>query len=103
MESGMMIDNDVLGVHNFDLDALRCAIDKIDEEILKLINKRLNIAVEIGKLKTEKKEPIVDHVREKNIIERLSALNHGPLQQEALQEIFTLLIILSRKIQKNED
>lgn len=85
------------------LDALRRKIDAIDEEILQRINDRLHIVMEIGKLKEKMGEAVIDRTRERDIIERLSNLNKGPLPQRTLQQIFNRIITLSREIQNNEN
>ena len=100
MEEDSTYNRNELGDRRFSIEELRCAIDAIDEEILELINKRLYLAIEIGKLKVEQDEPIVDRARENNIVARLVGLNKGPLQKSALQEIFAQLISLSRDIQE---
>ena len=103
MEEDNTYNRNGLGDRRFNIAELRCAIDAIDEEILELINKRLYLAIEIGKLKAEQDEPIVDRARENNIVTRLVGLNKGPLQKSALQEIFTQLIAVSRDIQERSD
>jgi len=100
MEEDNTYNRNGLGDRRLNIEELRCAIDAIDEEILELINKRLYFAIEIGKLKVEQDEPIVDRARENNFVTRLVGLNKGPLQKSALQEIFSQLIAVSRDIQE---
>jgi len=100
MEEDSTYNRNGSGDRRLSIEELRCAIDTIDEEILELINKRLYLAIEIGKLKVEQDEPIVDRARENNIVTRLAGLNKGPLQKNALQEIFSQLIAVSRDIQE---
>ena len=100
MEEDSTYNRNESGDRRFSIEELRCAIDAIDEEILELINKRLYLAIKIGKLKAELDEPIVDRTRENNIVARLVGLNKGPLQKRALQEVFSQLIAVSRDIQE---
>lgn len=83
------------------MDDLRQAIDRIDDQILQLINKRLEIAVAIGKIKEKNGEPIIDAEREKNIIDRLARKNEGLLGVDILEKIFTNIIAGSREIQRH--
>jgi len=49
---------------------LRERIDQIDEEISKLLDERIAVAKEIGKVKREEGIPITDTHREKIVLDR---------------------------------
>lgn len=85
---------------NADIRALRSAIDKIDEKILDLINKRFLLAQKIGHIKKQCGIRIVDKDREKEIINRLKDRNNGPLGDDALHHIFTAIISGGRGVQR---
>jgi chorismate mutase/prephenate dehydratase len=87
------------GDRNTDIEALRDAIDEIDEKILGLINQRLLLATQIGRLKEQSGIQIVDSSREKAVLGRLLERNAGPLQENALHQIFTVIIAAARDIQ----
>ena len=53
---------------------LRHSIDEIDEKILALINRRLLLAKEIGRMKVEKGSRVLDIARESILIQRLNSL-----------------------------
>ena len=82
------------------IQKLRKAIDRIDEDILNLINRRLEIALAIGKIKEKNGKPILDAVRENHVIERVLSKNKGPVEMHVLEEIFRQIITGSREIQK---
>ena len=52
------------------LDLLRVKLDKLDNELLKLIKKRTNLVKEVLKVKTYKKE-IIDQKRIKFILQKI--------------------------------
>jgi len=83
------------------ITGLRHSIDEIDEKILSLINKRLLLAKEIGRVKEREGNKVLDIARESNLIQRLISLNEGPLSKSALHHIFAEIIAASREIQKN--
>lgn len=83
------------------IDDLRNGIDKIDEKILGLINERLLLAKEIGRMKAKKGKKVLDIAREKAIIKNLTTLNNGPLGKQALCHIFSEIIAASREIQNH--
>jgi len=55
-----------------ELSSLRSRIDKIDREILNLLEKRVKLARKIGVLKKKKRLPIIDEGREEDVYARLS-------------------------------
>lgn len=82
------------------LDALRSRIDRLDDEILKLLNERAKAAQKIGAEKARRKEEVYASTREQQILERLESSNKGPLPPEAVDEIFRAVINNCRLLQK---
>jgi chorismate mutase-like protein len=74
-------------------------IDLIDQKLLTLLNQRLRISLEIGKLKKEMGKKIYDPKREKEILNKLKRKNKGPLKEEDLRKIFTTIMKVCRKSQ----
>lgn len=70
------------------LKRLRRKIDRIDNDILDLLNKRAGVTIEIGKLKSEESAPKFSPVREAEIYNRLIEANRGPLLKESLRAIY---------------
>ena len=62
-------------VSNVEINELRNKIDDLDEEILKLLNKRTEIALKIGKLKSNSDSSYYVPHREQAIIKRLTDIN----------------------------
>jgi len=81
--------------------SLRNAIDQIDEQVLNMLNKRLELALEIGKAKAEKGAQVLDNTREAMVLKRVAAMNKGPLSQKAVQQIFIQIMSASRELQKS--
>jgi len=82
------------------LEELRNQIDKIDARILKLINKRTEIAVEIGRIKLKDKKKYHVPRREKEICQRLLKKNKGPLSDELVKGIYQQIMSASLSLQK---
>jgi len=72
------------------LEELRKEIDKVDEAIVDLLQKRMDISREIGKIKKSKDVPVKDEEREKEI------LNKVP---QKLKSIFNEIINKSKEEQ----
>ena len=82
----------------------RKRIDQIDQQLLDLLNQRLEVAGEIGKIKGRQNTDVRDAGRETEIFRRLLELNQGRLlSHKALYEIFTMIISVSREIQIPHD
>ena len=77
----------------------RKKIDEIDQKLLSLINHRLHIVSEIGKLKKGMGKKIYDPSREKEILKNLNLNNEGPLKERDLKKIFTTIIEVCRRSQ----
>jgi chorismate mutase len=78
----------------------RRKIDLIDRKLLPLLNQRLRIALEIGKIKKQMGTRIYDPKREKEILEKLSLRNRGPLNEDDLKKIFATIIKVCRQSQR---
>ncbi len=77
---------------------LRDQIDTIDSEILKLVNKRAELAQQIGH---RKKNGIVYRPeREAQILARLQLLNTGPLTNDRITQLFIEVMSLCRALEK---
>ncbi len=77
----------------------RKEINFLDQKLLTLLNQRLRIALEIGKIKKETGKKIYDPKRELEVLERLKRKNKGPLKEEELKKIFTTIMKVCRKSQ----
>jgi chorismate mutase/prephenate dehydratase len=85
------------------LQALRRQIDKLDLEIVKLVNERAAIAAEIGLAKREQGEDVFSPAREeevyKNAIEASRKIK-GKLEEGTIRAIFREIMSGSRALQK---
>jgi chorismate mutase/prephenate dehydratase len=79
---------------------IRKEIDRIDDVILELLNKRANLAIEIGKAKASRNMEFYSPQRERSIFERLSANNEGPFPNEALRAVFREILSASLSLEK---
>ncbi len=73
-------------------EELRKQIDQIDSQLVELLNKRAQIVVEIGKLKSQGDKPIYAPDREKAVLEKIVKSNQGPLPDKTLIAIWRELM-----------
>ena len=83
-----------------DLKAFRVQIDKLDLQILKLINERADLAARIGRVKTETNDAVFSPAREEEVISNVLAANKGPLPEVTVRAIYREIISGSRALQK---
>ena len=85
-----------------DLAELRKNIDRVDAQIVELINERYKYVLEVGKWKNKRLSAIYVPEREKSLLERLCGLNKGPMPERTLraiyQEIMSGALVLERPL-----
>ena len=84
------------------LEELRKQIDELDRQLVALLSKRAEAALEAGRLKVATSLPIYEPAREKTIYENVRAANQGPLPDIELTHIFERIIDVMRALQSNE-
>ncbi|MFH1996718.1 MAG: prephenate dehydratase [Candidatus Omnitrophota bacterium] len=70
------------------LKNLRNRIDKVDSEILKLLNKRAELTKEIGAYKLKNRKGVYVPDRERQVYQRLVKMNKGPLSEKSVRAIY---------------
>jgi chorismate mutase len=83
-----------------DIGHWRKRIDEIDTKLAELLSERSRCVIEIGKIKREHQLPVYDPEREKQIFERVTRNNRGPLEDEALRRLFERIIDESRRVER---
>ena len=84
------------------LATLRGQIDKLDLNILELVNKRAAVAAQIGKVKADQGGDVFSAAREEEVLANVVAAHKGPLDAVTVKAIFRELISGSRAIQKQQ-
>ncbi len=82
------------------LEKYRKKIDAFDKELIKLLNQRAQLNLEIGKIKKQVNQDVYAPEREQQIFENLSQQNTGPLSNEALHHIFQEILKEMKKVQR---
>lgn len=84
----------------YDLETLRGQIDELDRQIVELLNRRAEVVVRVGKAKRASGGQIYAPDREKAVLDRIAALNQGPLAAKTLQAIYRELMSGSFLLEK---
>jgi chorismate mutase/prephenate dehydratase len=81
------------------VDALRKKIDQIDAKIVGLLNDRACLAQTIGQRKSLHNQEVYVPSREKEILDRVSQLNRGPLSVQTIRSVFREVIAGCRAVE----
>ena len=82
------------------LTSLRGDIDRIDKELVALLNRRAEIALQIGQVKHKQGLEVWSAAREDEVITRAVSASQGPLPEATLRLIFRELMSGSRALQR---
>jgi chorismate mutase / prephenate dehydratase len=81
------------------IESIRKQIRLKDREIVKLLNDRAALSLEIGRIKGREGIGVYDPAQESRVLHEITALNVGPLAIEALGDIYKEILSSSRALQ----
>jgi chorismate mutase/prephenate dehydratase len=79
----------------------RKAIDKLDAQIVKLLNERTRHVLQIGEIKISAGEAIYAPHRERVILRRICKLNEGPIKDGSLRSIYREIMSSALSLEKS--
>jgi chorismate mutase/prephenate dehydratase len=79
----------------------RKAIDRLDAQIVKLLNERTRHVLGIGDIKHKAGEEIYAPHRERAVLNRISRLNQGPMTTESLKAIYREIMSSALALEKS--
>ena len=87
------------------LDALREEIDRLDEVIVRLLDRRARCAYAIGRLKHDLGRPVYEPAREARVLAEVREVNAslgGPLDGDAVARLYERVMDEARRIHRLE-
>src|SRR5215475_8260607 len=82
------------------IKSLRTQIDKLDLQILKLVNERARLAAEIGKVKNDHGAEVFSPAREEEVLQNVLEANKGPLDEGTIRAVYREIMSGARALQK---
>src|SRR5437667_3008513 len=79
----------------------RKAIDKLDGQIVKLLNERTKHVLAIGEIKLKAGEEIYAPDRERTVLHRICRRNQGPMTNDCLRAIYREIMSSALSLQKS--
>ncbi len=82
------------------IEALRDEIDRLDEELVRLLSARARCALTIGALKKHLQMEIYQPAREEAVLRHVRGVNPGPLDADAIARLFERIIDEARRLER---
>ncbi len=82
-----------------DLTDIRAQIDDVDDQIIELFARRMDLVEDVARVKMESGAPILDVGREREKLDRVAANAPADLKDQAV-ELFRVLMSMSRERQR---
>ena len=82
-----------------DLLKLRDQIDRIDREMIRLFEERMDVSRQVADFKIQTGKSVFDREREMDKLKKTRELAHTPFNATGLEELFQQVMSMSRKLQ----
>lgn len=93
-------DEIIIPRNDLNIEDWRDEIDRLDEQLVKLLNARSQCAIELGRIKRDLGLAIYSPDREREVIAHVTGINPGPLDRTAVRRLFERIIDESRRIER---
>ncbi len=81
------------------LQELRQQLDEVDDQIVKLYEKRMSICEKVGEYKIQEGRKVLDRQREKEKLRDVAGKATSDFNKKGIQELYEQLMSMSRKLQ----
>jgi chorismate mutase len=82
---------------------LRERVDRVDRELVRILNERARLVQEIVAIKAQAGKPLFDPRREEEILRRAAEENEGPIYDSSMREIFELILHRIRDLEMQRE
>lgn len=82
-----------------DLRELRERLDQIDEQIVELYEKRMEVCGQVAEYKIGAGKKVYDRQREQEKLAKVRSLTHNEFNSQGVEELFEQIMSMSRKLQ----
>src|SRR5690625_7872782 len=84
------------------IEQLRKQLDEVNADMLSLINERATLVQQIGELKSKQSMKRFDPVRERDMLDQITAQNDGPFQNATIEHIFKEIFKAGLELQEDD-
>lgn len=82
-----------------DLLEIRDKLDKLDTQLIQLLEERLKLCEDVAQFKIETGKQVLDREREKQKLDKAGELAHGEFNKKCARELFVQIMSMSRRLQ----
>jgi chorismate mutase len=80
----------------------RHQIDELDRQLVRILNKRTQCAIEIGRIKAAHEIPVYDPEREAMVAQNAGFASEGPLSRTAVERVFERIMDETRRSERKD-
>jgi chorismate mutase len=89
-----------VAVNNGEISRLREEMERIDDELIRVLVRRCAVARQLGEVKLQRQLPVVDTAREAAVVRRAAEqARRAGIDDEPVRQLFWCLIELARRSQ----
>ncbi|WP_320163105.1 chorismate mutase [uncultured Trichococcus sp.] len=81
----------------------RAEIDAIDQELVRLFERRMDAVTEIARIKKEHKLPILDQSREDRVLDKVRGLTENKAYEDSMEDLFRSLMTITKAFETKQN
>ena len=81
----------------------RAKIDAIDQELVKLFERRMDAVTEIARIKKAHKLPILDQSREDRVLDKVRGLTENKAYEDSVEDLFRSLMTITKAFETKQN
>ncbi|PTQ83251.1 chorismate mutase [Trichococcus patagoniensis] len=81
----------------------RAEIDAIDQELVKLFERRMDAVTEIARIKKEHQLPILDQSREDRVLDKVRGLTENEAYEDSVEDLFRTLMTITKAFETKQN
>ena len=81
----------------------RAEIDAIDQELVKLFERRMDAVTEIARIKKAHKLPILDQSREDRVLDEVRGLTENKAYEDSVEDLFRSLMTITKAFETKQN
>ena len=81
----------------------RAEIDAIDQELVRLFERRMDAVTEIARIKKAHKLPILDQSREDRVLDKVRGLTENKAYEGSVEDLFRSLMTITKTFETKQN
>lgn len=81
----------------------RAEIDAIDQELVRLFERRMDAVTEIARIKKEHKLPILDQSREDRVLAKVRGMTENRAYTDSMEDLFRALMTITKAFETKQN